>query len=141
MHAWRLCRERYADLTGQGASLAGGRWNSPGRPMLYTADHPALCMLEVRVHLDLPLELLPGDYVLLKIAFGDAAMQRVDLLPERPRAHEEAWLAGRAASQLRVPSVLVPGCWNLLLNPGHAEAALVRIEATISYRSDARLWV
>ena len=57
--AWRLCRRPYADLTGDGARLAGGRWNRRGRAVVYLAEHPALAVLEVRVHLDVPLELLP----------------------------------------------------------------------------------
>lgn len=35
--------------------------------MLYTAEHPALAALKIRVHLDLPPELHPTDYVLMQI--------------------------------------------------------------------------
>jgi len=108
--------------------------------MLYMADHPALCVLEVRVHLDLPLELLPADYVLLRIAFGDAPMEIRDALPEQPRKDGDAWLAASKAALLRVPSVLVPQCWNLLLNPRHEAAAALHIQETIPYRFDGRLW-
>ena len=65
---WRLCRRQHADLTGHGARVFGGRWNSPGRPVVYLAEHPALAALEVRVHLDLPFELIPADYVLMRVA-------------------------------------------------------------------------
>jgi hypothetical protein len=34
------------------AMLAGGRWNSIGTPMFYTAEHLSLAGLEVLVHLD-----------------------------------------------------------------------------------------
>ena len=60
MIVWRLCRHPFADLKGDGARLYGVRWNSPGRPMVYLAEHPALAALEVRVHLDLPLDLIGG---------------------------------------------------------------------------------
>ena len=56
MRVWRLTRpafERTA-LSGEGASLWGGRWNSPGRPVVYCAGSPALAILESFVH-------LPGD--------------------------------------------------------------------------------
>jgi len=62
MLAWRLCRRPHADLSGEGARRLGGRWNSPGRPLIYLAEHPALAALEVRLHLDLPFDLLPADY-------------------------------------------------------------------------------
>ena len=45
----------------------------PGVPVVYLADHPALAALEVRVHLDLPFELLPTDYVLMRVDVPDAA--------------------------------------------------------------------
>jgi len=57
--AWRLCRAPFADLSGEGARLYGGRWNSSGRAMVYAAGDAALAVLEVRVHLDLPPDLVP----------------------------------------------------------------------------------
>src|SRR6202012_4509112 len=71
MIGWRLCRRIYTDLEGEGAFRYGGRWNSRGRPVVYLAEHPALAALEVRVHLDLPFELLPADYVLLRVLVPD----------------------------------------------------------------------
>ena len=74
MRLWRLTRAVHADLSGEGARRFGGRWNSPGRPLVYTAAEAALTVLEVlevRVHLDLPFELLPDDYVLLTIDTGE----------------------------------------------------------------------
>ena len=35
-----------------GARLKGGRWNSPGKDVLYASDSLALCCLEVLVHLE-----------------------------------------------------------------------------------------
>ena len=140
MQAWRLCRAAYADLSGQGARLAGGRWNSPGRPVVYLADHPALCVLEVRVHLDLPPDLLPADYTLLRVDFGDLTAHELKPPLDDARALGNAWLAGKASPLLRVPSFLVPRCWNLLLNPAHPAAASARIAETIPYQFDGRLW-
>ena len=60
MLAWRLCRAPFTDLTGEGARRYGRRWNRPGRPMVYAASSAALAVLEIRVHLDLPPELLPA---------------------------------------------------------------------------------
>ena len=67
MIAWRLCRRLNAHLTGEGARRFGGRWNSAGVPVVYLAEHPALAALEVRVHLDLPFDLLPADFTLMRI--------------------------------------------------------------------------
>ena len=54
MRLWRLTRRPFADLEGRGAARFGGRWNRPGRPMVYTTAEASLAVLEVRVHLDLP---------------------------------------------------------------------------------------
>ncbi|WP_367268713.1 RES domain-containing protein, partial [uncultured Sphingomonas sp.] len=32
----RLCKAAHAALDGEGARMWGGRWNSPGRAMVYT---------------------------------------------------------------------------------------------------------
>jgi RES domain-containing protein len=60
IQAWRVCRAVHADLSGTGAERHGGRWNSPGLPVVYLAGQSALAVLEVRVHLDLPPELMPA---------------------------------------------------------------------------------
>lgn len=108
--------------------------------MVYAADHPALAVLEVRVHLDLPPDLLPADYVLLRLALPDPA-ETIASLPDNPRAAGDAWLAEASSAVLRVPSVLVPAAANLLLNPAHPDAAAARIEAGEPFAFDPRLWL
>ena len=123
IQAWRVCRAPFADLSGEGARRYGGRWNSPGLPMVYTAEHPALAVLELRVHLDLPLDLIPEDYVLLRISLPDEPPDHITRIPENPRATGDAWLREARTAILRVPSILVPEATNLLLNPRHPRAA------------------
>ena len=48
---YRVCRARYARLDGEGARLVGGRWNSPGRAVVYMAESVALAVLENLVHM------------------------------------------------------------------------------------------
>ena len=94
MELWRLCRRPYADLTGEGARRLGGRWNSQGRPVVYLAEHPALAALELRVHLDLPFELLPVDFVLMRVALPDGMGATQETIPPDTAAVGDAWLAG-----------------------------------------------
>jgi RES domain-containing protein len=139
MIGWRLCRRSYADLNGDGARRFGGRWNSPGRPVVYLAEHPALAALEVRVHLDLPFELLPVDFVLMRVLLPDAATERSNASTSTVAAGD-AWLSEARSLILHVASVLVPHSWNLLLNPRHPDAARAVIEETEVFRFDPRLW-
>jgi len=137
---WRICRAPFADLLGEGARLYGGRWNSPGRPVVYLAEHSALAALEVRVHLDLPHDLLPDDYVLMKAELPDEPPGEITTLPVDTIAAGDTWIASASSAVLRVPSVLVPAAYNLLLNPRHRRAAEALIASTEPFQFDARLW-
>jgi len=140
MRLWRICRAAHADLSGEGARLYGGRWNTPGRPVVYTAENAALAVLEVRVHLDLPLDLLPDDYVLLAIETGDAAVEIAETLPDDPAAFGNAWLSEGRTPLLSVPSIIVPESRNVLVNPLHPDTARTGIAATRPFRFDERLY-
>lgn len=139
-HAWRLCRRRFADLTGHGARLYGGRWNGPGRPVLYLASTAALCVLEVRVHLDLPFDLLPDDYVLMTVDLDGLEIERAPDDVREPADFGDRWLGEARTPLLEVPSAIVTESANLLLNPIHPAAARVRIETMRPFTFDARLW-
>lgn len=93
MRVWRVSRAAFADLSGEGARLYGGRWNSPGRPMVYTAENPALAILEVRVHLDLDPDLIPDDYVLMEIDVPEMEGEELAIPPDDPGTAGDDWLA------------------------------------------------
>jgi RES domain-containing protein len=140
MQAWRICREPFADLTGEGARLWGGRWNAAGQPLVYSADTAALAVLEVRVHLDLSWDLLPPDYVLLTLDLGPVHIETVPVVPPDTVSFGDAWLKTQRTAVLRVPSVIVPESTNILVNPRHPEAALVTIIDRRPFTFDERLW-
>jgi RES domain-containing protein len=137
---WRICRRPFADLSGEGARLVGGRWNNFGRPMLYTAATPELAALEVRVHLDLPPELIPDDYVLMSIDLDGLDIEGVDALPPDPAHFGDLWLEQARTPVLRVPSVIIPESTNLLINPRHPAGPGI-IHAVRDFGFDPRLWL
>jgi RES domain-containing protein len=141
MTAWRVSRRPFADLSGEGARIYGGRWNSPGRPLIYTAENPALAVLEVRVHLDLGPDLIPDDYVLMEIDAGGREVEEVETLPSDPTAFGDAWLVEGRTPVLRVPSFIVPQSFNLLLNPAHPGSAGISIVGAQPFDFDKRLWL
>jgi len=138
--AWRICRRRYADLSGEGARILGGRWNSPGRAVVYLSEAAALAALEVRVHLDLDWSLLPPDYVLIAIDLNELQVERVHAVPADTVAFGDAWLASHRSAVLSVPSVIVPESRNLLLNAADPDAARARIASIRPFAFDERLW-
>ncbi len=127
--AWRITREPYANLSGLGAKKNGGRWNSPGIDAVYLSTDPALSVVEVLVHLDLPPELIPDDYVLMKIDLSAMTTAPLDTwLEDGPTARLEQadsraagnqWIAEARTPLFRVPSAIVAESFNLILNPIH----------------------
>lgn len=143
MIVYRLCKAAHAALDGEGARLYNGRWNSPGRPMVYAAASPSLAVLEVMVHLDLPAELIPDDMVLLTIDVpDDASLTRLDEAPEGDTCREigDAFLAAGDALALQAPSVVIPQERNLLLSIRHADMARVTVVGSEPFQFDPRLF-
>lgn len=138
--AWRICKRSYADLSGSGARLYGGRWNNPGYAVVYTAATAELAVLEVRVHLDLPPDLLPSDFVLIEIDLASLAIETLHTIPDDPAAFGDAWLTEARTPVLRVPSLIVPEASNLLLNPTHPDAAGAHVIGLRDFTFDRRLW-
>jgi RES domain-containing protein len=60
---YRVCRAVYARLDGLGAKRVGGRWNSPGRAVVYMAE--TLAVIENLVHLS--KEDFPSGYVTVAV--------------------------------------------------------------------------
>ena len=52
----------------------------------------------------------------------------------------DRWLFEKRSLLLRVPSVLVPETWNVLVNPLHVEVNLLKIIAMYEHPFDSRLF-
>jgi RES domain-containing protein len=116
--------------------------------MIYTAQSQSLAVLEMLVHLDSP-DLL-RKYVLFEVSIDlsgviDLSLAtlprnwRADSVPARVQALGDDWVAGGASAVLRVPSALVPGESNFLLNPRHSDFGKLRIGKPIPFQYDPRL--
>ncbi len=141
MTLWRL--SNHADLGGRAGMRAPGRWHSVGHPIVYLAEHPACCLAEALAH-DLRMAELPRQAQWLEIAVDAAvAIDAVDALPKGwtqevsvTRRVGDAWLRGRSAALLRVPSALAPSTSVYLLNPRHADAARVVVSRVLAHPSE-----
>jgi RES domain-containing protein len=142
---WRLASGRHPPLTGEGARLVGGRWNSPGRPVVYTSESLALCLAECLVHITGPL---PADYVAFKIAVPEEAIEYLDATTLKEgwatdvgytRGIGDEWLRDERSLVLAVPSAVLRESINLLLNPRHLQAGEVEVMDETPFRFDPRL--
>ena len=149
MEVWRLQRSVHLPLDGEGARKFGGRWNAPGRPVVYTSESLALSVLEMLVHLD--SDLFPFDYAAYRIYVPDDVVQeevRRDLLPggwrqsaasRECRRAGDAWLDRGESAILKLPTSVLPHGSNYLLNPRHDDAASIRVLSTEPFHFDPRL--
>lgn len=143
MTLWRI--SRYADLSGRGGLHASGRWHTRGTPIVYLSDHPATSLLEMLVQVGHSGN-LPRTYQWLRVDVTGVAMTDVDDLPadwsqrlEHTQAIGDAWLAAGESTLLRVPAVVAPATWNVLLNPRHPHARDCHIREFVPYPVDPRL--
>ncbi len=151
MTVYRIVRGKYReDLSGTGAELFGGRWNSKGTKMLYTASSIALAMTEVAVHI--PFGILPKGFFVISITLPKVKIQKVSLdslegtsWDSHPPSHitqqiGDAFIKNAKHLVLEVPSVVVPGDVNYLINPLHKNSDQLKITATHPFRFDHRLF-
>jgi len=149
MLVYRLSREKYKDeLSGYGASLNGQRWNSKGIEVVYTAQSRALANSEVAVHLSLGI--LPKDYFMVEIEIDDSVNildfphsklpQGWDSLPSEPcsRFIGDRFVRESKYAVLKVPSVVVKGEYNYILNPIHHDFSKIKIINTYPFPFDPR---
>ncbi len=150
IHAWRITKAKHAAtaFTGGGAKAFGGRWNSPGTALVYTASTTSLAILEMLVHLQAQDRM--HRYVIFEVSFEEALMTSIDpaTLPKSWRKSPapasvqqvgDQWSAQGSSAVLQVPSVIVPSEWNYLLNPAHPDFAKITLGPKQPIKFDSRL--
>jgi RES domain-containing protein len=151
MIVFRLCKAAYRlDLSGKGAERSGGRWNSKGTPMVYTGETRALCTTEIAVHT--PLGILPRDYYLISIEIPNQ-VKIYDLPIKKLSADWNSFPHGDSTQRIgdefikegkflimKVPSAVVQGEFNYLINPYHSDVKKLNIAKSELFRFDERLF-
>lgn len=149
MQVYRLTKAKYKDkLSGKGAAIMGGRWNSPGTEIIYTATNRALAMSEVAVHVS--FQLLQSSYYMMEISLPDSCIEvSLSDLPEMwnsfpykesTRHIGDNFVLENNELALRVPSAVVQGEWNVLFNPAHKKFSKVKLASVVPFRLDRRLF-
>ncbi len=150
MRIYRIADRRHEVWNGNGAMLVGGRFNSPGRPVIYGAMSFAGAMLEILVHSRIGK--VPRQHVVVVADVpDDIALERAgpdDLPagwdavndPRTARGLGDRWLADLRSAVLIVPSVVARLEWNVLVNPMHPDAARLVVPAPEPVRWDERLF-
>jgi RES domain-containing protein len=147
MRVFRICRADRTQFDGEGARIAGGRWNSPGLRLVYTAQTESLAILEMLVHLT--EHQIPVNHFCVP---AEVPGHLIEPLPERalppdwrmqPAATAELgsqWIRSGKSAVLRVPSVIVPREWNYLISPSHPAFSAIKVHDRLPIEFDPRLW-
>jgi len=150
MLVYRLVHAPYReDISGFGAFLFGGRWNSKGVYALYTSEHISLAALEIVVNYDRSQYKMLPEYYLLTLRVPESRMVRIQqhVLKEKwiedveyTRFMGDQFLLQQSHLALRLPSAVIPEESNLLLNPQHPDFRKIKITDSRPYGLDNRLF-
>ena len=150
MIAWRVVSQKYAAsaFDGEGARRSGGRFNSPGTPVVYASDTLALAVLEVVVHLPtyhalrerVAFHLDIPDDLIETLAEHDLPGDWRSTPPSRStQTLGDDWVTRADSAVLQLPSVLLPHHTNLILNPAHPDVSQITIGSGEAIPVDPRL--
>jgi RES domain-containing protein len=131
MRIYRIADERHPIWDGTGAAIMGGRWNSPGQPIIYGSLSYSCAMLEILAHANIGR--IPVSHRLVIAEVSDEVSKEsygVSALPAgwdaensaSARAFGDLWLNEARTALLIIPSVVARLDSNALVNPLHPDA-------------------
>jgi RES domain-containing protein len=152
---WRIATDSKTyeadDLSGAGAKTTGGRWNAEGDPVVYTSETQALACLETVMHLNaggLPFNRYLVAVTIPGAVWANARTETPGSLPVGWDANPSgrasiqfgsAWIRSMACALLRVPSVIVPDEYNVLINPLQPDSKTITAVKRRRWLYDPRL--
>ncbi len=131
MRLWRLTRAPFAALDGAGPRQWGGRYSSPGRPVVNFASEAGLAVLIALRYLADDWSDMADDFV-LGWTEVDAAPARIPSCANDSDTRQwvDDWLEHGASLLVAVPSRVLPEANVILFNPAHPDAGAVAPLAT-----------
>ena len=150
MIVYRLSSGDYKnDLSGTGAKLYGGRWNSVGLHALYTTEQISLGVLEILVHVKSYNQ--PLNYYLITIEIPETN-NVVTIDPQKLKKNwkddiaygqfiGDQFLTAGQSLVLKTPSAIIEQENNFLINPSHPDAAKIKIRSAAVFLFDKRLYL
>ena len=150
MIVYRITKQEHATLDGTGGLFGPGRWHKKGNPIVYTSEHASLAAWEKIVHV-VSFENLPDDLLLMKIEIPD--LLEIRTVPEEilvpgwddfPFSSKTvdfgtSFLRQKEYLALKVPSVIIPDEFNIILNPLHPDIHKCKIISSEVFVFDERI--
>lgn len=135
------------DLSGNGAKLYGGRWNSIGTPAIYTSFTISLALVELFIHKKTYEEIIVNQ--LMEITINDTIETKIDYHKLKNNWQDDAGYCQYIGNQflameqvgMIVPSAVIEQENNLVLNPLSKDfLKKVKIKKIKSFSFDDRLF-
>ena len=127
LRAYRIADSRHPIFEGTGAAALGGRWNSPGRRVIYASETYAGALLEKLAHTNIGR--VPNSQVYLEIEIPEgmeieilisASLPDWDQAGQRAsRVYGDAWYDEQRSAVLLVPSIITRVERNVVINENH----------------------
>ena len=149
--AWRIVKFQHTKsaFDGEGARIAGGRWNKIGTPMIYTADSLALAALETVIHLP-KSNLLKKIFFHIPVRFDNDLVLSLnpadlpadwDYIPpsDSSQAIGTDWISKEKSLVLKVPSTIIHEEFNYLINPAHPDFKKLSFGSPERFNFDPRI--
>lgn len=148
---YRICKTKYSSTAfdGEGAFRFGGRWNSRGTRIVYTAGSLSLAVLEMLVHFQ-DDSILPS-YSYIETQVDESLIEAVENVAELPKNWQDSpspfdvqkigddWAKQNLSAVLRVPSAIIPSESNYLINPNHQKFSQIIFGKAQKFTFDNRL--
>jgi RES domain-containing protein len=148
--AWRICQARWAmtAFSGAGAAEFAGRWNSPGRKMVYCASTRALAAMEILANVEEKAILRKASFVAIEVNIPEDLIflprtlpgdwRRTPVAPGSRKFGDKFLDSGRYPA-MRVPSAVILGEFNFVLNPLQSGFADLKIGRAEIFQFDPRV--
>ena len=150
MIVYRITKKEHSALDGMGGLYGPGRWHKKGNLVIYTSEHASLIAWEKIVHVT-SFENLPKNLLLVKIELPDGI--EIQSVPQKVLVKEWAsfpfaletidygtsFLQKKEHLALKVPSVIIPDEFNIILNPLHPDIRNCKVVSTIPFVFDQRV--
>jgi RES domain-containing protein len=150
LQLWRIATGAHPVWSGEGARLFGQRWNPPGLSTIYAGTSFAVCLVEILVHANRKSPPTAARFV-EAVAPNDVSRETFDpsLHPGWDDLNDLSvaqvfgrdWIQSQRSALLFVPSVVTAGRdTNVVVNPGHPDAARISIGPETPVALDPRLF-
>lgn len=151
MIIYRITKEKYVfSFNGKGAAKFGNRWNSKGTEVIYCAESSALAFAELSVYLNVTMA--STEYVMLIIEVQKhVKIKEISkfTLPENwsnyPHLKNtqiigDEFVQDNEFAIMKVPSAIVQGNSNYVINPNHKNFKDIEVVETQSFPIDSRFF-